>query len=319
MSAPFMWSSDAPTQGAFKEQVVLDLFEQAGYNALFRKMVEVKPVATGESATIPSDEELTFNLDNEIDENQLIPQSKINLSAKTIALKERGHLVSLTNTSQLRSPVDILNVSKDRLAQYIQRDMEGLIASTLKLAPVKYVATGAAAGNFTTNGTPSGTLASGPNFYHMRNLSRYMQDNLRVPFHRMLGNRYAAIFRYSALVSLKSDSEYGTFNRGNPNAAAALQSIGTIEDFEVYGYTDGAILNGAIGSGSAFSEGLLLGDKPAYLAIQDDNKVIYDVSDGAQTDFGRFKYVAWRGHMGCGLPSDSANAGLARVVHWTTA
>lgn len=314
-----LWSADAPTAGAFKEHVVLDLFKQAGYMSVFRKVAEVKRVRTGESATIPSDQELTFALDNKVDENQLLSQSKISINAKTITLYERGHSVAISNTAVLRSPVDALEICKKRLVQHMQRDMEGVIASALKTAPIKYVATGASAQNITTNGTASGTCASGPNFYHLRYLSRYMQDDKRIPFHSLLGNAYAGIFRFSALQSIKDDAEYTEINRGLPRAVEQLQSIGQIEDFVIMGYNDSTVLNGAIGSGSAFSEGLLLGDECVYLCVQDDLSVKYDLSDGENTDFGRFKYVAYVGHIGAGLPSDSANAGLARVVHWTSA
>lgn len=315
----YNFSVDSPNVGAYKEQVVSDLFRQAGYDAVFARIAERKLVPTGESLTIPSSEELSFALDNSVTEDQLLPLSKITVNAKTIAMQQRGYTVSVTRTAKIRGPVDIWDESKKRLAQHMGRDMEGLIASALKTSPIKYVATGAATQNITTNGTASGTLAAGPNFYHMRYLSRYMQDNLRIPFSSKIGGAFGAVFRYSALQSLKSDSEYNEIHRGLPQYFESIKSIGRIEDFVVMPYNDNVVLNGAIGSGNAFSEGLLFGDECCYLGVQEDFGVYYDVSEGESTDFGRFCYAAYHGHMAAGLPSDSANAGLARVIHWTSA
>lgn len=316
---PYLHSSDAPTAGAYKEQEVTELFETSGFDSVFRQLARLRVVAKGDTATIPNDSVLDFDLDNSVNENELLPESYVNMAAKTIALQERGHIVNVTNTAKLREIPDILGINESRLREHMKRDTEGVIVTALKTAPIKYVATSASAQSITTDGTASGTCASGPNFYHLRYLSRYMQDDLRIPFHQMLGDRYAGVFRYGALASIKSDSEYNEINRGLPEAARRLKGIGTIEDFAIMGNNDPQMLSNSIGSGSAFSEGLLLGGDAVYLCVQDDLSVKYDLGDHIGTDFGRFKYIAYNGHMGAGLPSDSANAGKARVIHWTSA
>lgn len=316
---PYFHGTDAPTAGAYKEQEVAELFETSGFDSIFRQIARLKVVNKGDTATIPNDSVLTFSLNNAVDEDQLLSQSFVNMAAKTISLTERGHKVSITNTAKLREIPDILGINEKRIREHMKRDTEGVIVTALKTAPVKYVATSASAQSITTNGTASGTCASGPNFYHLRYLSRYMQDDLRIPFHQMLGDRFAGVFRYGALASIKDDSEYNEINRGLPEAARRLKGIGTIEDFAIFGNNDSAMLNNNIGSGSAFSEGLLCGGDAVWLCVQDDMSVYYDLSEGISTDFGRFKYIGYHGHIGAGLPSDSANAGKARVIHWTSA
>lgn len=314
---PLFWGTDAPSTGAFQSHVVAELFKPASYNAIFYQLAEKKLLKSGEEYTIPSYSNLTLPTSQNVDEDARLPSIKLSLASKVIAPDEKGLKMVVTGQMVRKSPVDVVEASKSELSLLMQRELERVCKRAADDTPIKYVATGPMSQSITTNGTASGTIASNPTIYHLRRLSTYMMDNLRIPFHKSFGS-YVAVFRHSAIENIMNDPEFTEIHQGLPEAFSSMR-IKQIADIKVMGYNDGDVLSGSLGAGSNLSEGLIMGDQGICFVHLDLPKMFYDFSESNDTDFGRFKYIAWRGNFGAGLYSDSANAGLVRNIHWTTA
>jgi len=318
MSSPQFWGADAPTQGAYKEHEVAEIFKPAGYASLLFNLASKRRVMSGQSLTVPAYENLSFPTSTILDEDQTIPLSKLSVTAKTISMNERGRAVAITGKTENRSPWDILQGHKDAVATMMSRELEEVISTALKLMPIKYVATSASAQNVTTNGTASGTLATNPNVYHMQYIGQLLQDTYRVPFDKKY-NSYLGIFRGNGIFGIQRDADYRELNRGLGLKPIEDLSVGKIGDIVLFKHNDSRVLSNNIGSGSAFSEGFVIGDQAVLFGFIEQIGLYYDFSKTKATDFGRFKYIAWMGDYGAGLFSDSANADLVRGLHWTTA
>jgi len=305
------WGLDAPSTGAYDEQTVADVFRAASSQTVFFKYLELKKIQSGKDLTIPIVDVLSLPTTCNLNESEYIPLSKLSITANTITAYERGRGVKWTHQTERRSPIDILGEHKKALEDLMARDLDSVSKGALDDTPIDYCANGAASQAITTGSNVAATCASDPNFYHMRFLARYMRDDLRIP-PRSNGN-LVAIFRWKGIQALRDDPEFLSLNTGNPSGMRDY-SVGQIEGFDIVG-TNHNVLSTNIGSGSVYTEGLLFGAEAAYFAFIDMPGIHYDFSE----DFGRFKAIAWYGDFGAGLSTSSANAGLVRVIHWTSA
>jgi hypothetical protein len=318
MSSPQFWGADAPSVGAYKENQVSEIFRPAGFESLFFGLAAKKRVLMGESLTVPAYQNLDFPTTTVLQEDQPIPMSKLSVTAKTISMSERGRAVAITGKTERRSPFDILQAHRDAVAVMMTRELEEVISTAAKLTDIKVVLTGAAAESITTNGTASGTANSNPNIYHMQTLGLYMSDSLRIPVDPRYG-AYVSVFRGAGIYGLQRDSEWREYYRGDKLGSIETQRAGQIGDIVIFKHNDPRVLLNNIGTGSAFTEGLLMGKDSVLFGFLDQIGLQYDFSKTKATDFGRFKYIAWLGDYGAGLFSDSVDAGLARTLHVTTA
>jgi hypothetical protein len=318
MSTPQFWGADAPSTGAYKEHEVSEVFKPAGFASVLFNLAGKRKVASGQSLTIPAYANLDLETSNLLTEAETIPLSKLVVTAKVISMNESGRAVAITGMTERRSPWDILSAHKEQIQEVMSRELERTISTALRLMPIKYVATSSSAANITTNGTPSGTAASNPNVFHIQNIGSYMGDSLRIPFDPRYGS-YVGIFRGNAILNIQRDDDYFELNRGRGLEPIAELNVGKIGDVSLIKHNDPQSLLNNIGSGSAISEGFILGKDAVLFAFLEQIGLYYDFSKTKATDFGRFKYIAWMGDYGAGLYSDSANAGLARGIHWTTA
>lgn len=315
---PLNWGGDAPSTGAFQSHQVAEFFKPASYDAVFYQLADKKVLASGDELTIPSYSNLTLPSVTTVGEMNRLPTIKLSLNSKVISTSENGLKMVITDLMKRRSPVDVAMASKDELALLMKRQLEKVCKQALDDTPIKYVATSATAQNIDVDGSATGTLASQPNVYHLRRLSTYMQDNLRIPFHQAFQG-YAGVFRYNAIENIMNDTDFSEVNTTAGDSVLGQLQVKRIASINIIGYNDGDILSGAIGTSSLYSEGLILGKQAVCFVSQDLPQMYYDFSVDNDTDFGRFNYIAWRGNFGAGLYSDSGNAGLARSVHWTTA
>lgn len=314
---PLYWGTDAPSTGAFQSHVVAEVFEPAAFDAIFYQLADKKLLASGKELTVPSYANLTLPNSLAVAEDERLDTVKLTLSSKVITPSEQGLKMVISHQMVRRSPIDIVQASKGELSQLMKRQLERVCKQALDDTPIKYVATSASAGNIDTDGSATGTIASNPNVYHLRRLGTYMQDNLRIPMHKRGG--YIGVFRYSAIENILNDSDFETVNQSSGYGVLDSIKVKRVGDIQVMGYNDGDVLSGALGSSSNLSEGIIMGDKAVCFVHLDLPQMYYDFSKTNDTDFGRFGYIAWRGDFGAGLYSDSANAGLARSIHWTTA
>ena len=317
MSSPQYWGADAPSVGAYRENQVSEVFKPAGYASLFFNLADKRRVLMGETLTVPAYENLEFPTSVILDEDAPIPLSKLNVTAKTISMNERGRAVAITGKTQRRSPFDILQAHKDDIAEMMKRELEEVISTALKTMPIKYVATGAATQTITTNGIAGAAALSNPNIYHMQNIGAYLQDTLRVPMDPRYGS-YVGVFRGNGILSIQRDPEWRELHRGTGLTSIDTLQAGKIEDISLFRHNDQRVLDNAIGTNNDVSEGFVFGNQAVLFGFLEQIGLKFDFSESKATDFGRFKYIAWMGDYGAGIYSDSANSDLARGLHWTS-
>lgn len=315
MSSPQFWA-DSPSTGAYREHEVAEVFKPAAFASVLFNLSEKRRVASGQSLTIPSYANLTMPSSTSLAEDELIPVSKLTISAKTIAMGAHGRAVVIGDLAVNRSPIDVLQAHKEELSLMMQRELEAVIGGVLDDMPVKYVPTGVASQTITTNGTAGAAALNNLNIYHLRYISDYLSDTLRVPFHKKFGS-YVGVFRGNAIRSIQEDPEFTEIHQGRPEAFASI-NCGKIADIVLMKHNDGNVLLNNVGTNSDVSEGFIVGDQPVLFGFIEQIRLIYDFSEGVSTDFGRRKYIAWKGDYGAGLFSDSANAGLVRGLHVTS-
>lgn len=314
MSTPQFWGSDAPSTGAYKEHEVAEIFKPAGFASLLFQLAGKRKVASGQSLTVPAYQNLDFPTSTVLEEDENIPLSKLSVTAKTISMSERGRAVAVTGKTENRSPWDILSGHKDVISTMMSRELEEVIATALKTMPVKYVCDTSSAASITTNGTPGASASSNVNIFHAQNIGNYLSDTLRVPMDPRY-NAYVMVLRGAGVLSIQRDDEYFELHRGRGLSAIENLRVGQIADCVIYKHNDSRVLSNAIGDGSAFSEGFVLGQDAVLFGFIEQIGLYYDFSKNKATDWGRFKYIAWLGDYGAGLYSDSANAGLVRGLH----
>lgn len=312
------WGGDAPSTGAFQSHVVDELFKPAGFDAIFYQIADKKLLTSGEELTIPSYSNLDLPTSQNVAESNRLPTIKLSLASKVITPEDKGLKMEITDQMIRKSPVDVVMASKSELSRLMKRELERVCKNAADDTPIKYVATSATAQSIETDGSASGTIASNPNIYHIRRISTYMQDVLRAPFHKSFGG-YVGVFRHSGVENIMNDDDFIAIHTSLPEEALRSVRVKKIADMSIIGYNDSGVLSGSLGASSNLSEGLIFGDEALKFVHLDLPQMYYDFSKVNANDFGRFNYIAWRGNFAAGLPSDSANAGLARVVHWTTA
>ena len=317
MSTPQYWGADAPNVGAYKENEVAEVFKASGFASLLFNLADKRRVMQGESLTVPAYENLAFPPTTSLDEDQPIPLSKLNITAKTIAMDERGRAVAVTGKTQRRSPFDVLQAHKDAIAEMMSREMEEVISTALKTMPIKYVATGAATQTVTTNGIPGAAATTNPNIYHMQNIGTLLQDTYRVPMDSRF-NAYVALFRGNGILSIQRDPEWRELHRGTGLTSIDTLQAGQIGDIVLFKHNDSRVLANDIGASSDVTEGFVMGNQAVLFGFLEQIGLKFDFSESKATDFGRFKYIAWMGDYGAGIYSDSANADLVRGLHWTS-
>lgn len=315
MSQLQTWA-DAPTTGAYTDNQTAEVLKPAGFKSPLWMLAEKKRIASGESLTIPHYENLDLPTDATLTEDEVIPYSKLVLSAKKITASEKGRGLKVTIKDLNRTFWDLKAAHNEQLQENLRREYNRTIRAALATMPVKYCTTGAAAGTFTTNGTPSGVATDDINIYHLQRVSNYMQDDLRVPFRD--SGAYAAVFRQSAVFHIQRDSEFQAYHAQQGLSPIANMAVGKIADIEIMPANDPEVVIKTLGSSNNISEGFILGKQAVCLGYVQNFEIRYDFSQSKATDMGRIGYMAYVGDYGVGLYSDSANAGSVRGVHFSS-
>jgi N4-gp56 family major capsid protein len=185
--------------------------------------------------------------------------------------------------------------------------------AAFKTAKICYSPTGAAAGTWDTDGTPSTTALANVGYYHLEEIRDYMYSTLYVK--PWSGDEYMCLASTKFLRGIKQDPKWEVWNKYTNPEAKAIGEVGKIENirFVEVGNTD--ILSGTKGSGSCLGEAVIFGASPVKSAIAIPPHLRLAIPG----DFGRKNACAWYGVMNFGLVWDTANAGEANVVRVTSA
>lgn len=309
--AQFTWTFDAPTGTYKNHRLSSKLWDAAVQNSVF--VDHVRPVDgygrhAGETVTLVRVRNIAEPTSADLDETMRIPEDEFDLSTRQITVKELGRSVPFTNLANDLSKYDIENPIQRKLKDQLRLVIDTKASAAFKTAQVKYVPTGAATNNITTNGTPGAAATANMNFFHVEEIRDYMFDTIHVP--PLEGDKYLGIFRTLGLRGLKRDTKWEEWHKYTDPQAKYTGEVGQIEGIRFI-ETNHARALGKIGSGSVLGEGVVFGEDSVVLA----EAMTPELRAAIPGDFGRSKAVAWYGILEFGIVWDTGNAGEARVVH----
>jgi len=309
--AEFTWVFDAPT-GTYKNNALsMKLYEAAVENSVF--VDHVRPVEgfgrnAGENVTLTRVQNITEPTDPVLQESVRIPEDTFALSTKSITVKEMGRAVPYTSLSQDLSKYDLENPIQRKLRDQMRLALDTRAATGFKQAKIKYVPTGAATNNITTNGTPGATATANWNYFHVEQIRDYLFDTLQTP--PLEGDDYLAIVRTLGLRGIKSDTKWETWHQYTEPQAKQNGEVGRIEGIRFIECNHNRAL-GKIGTASVLGEGVVFGEDAVALA----EAMTPELRAAIPGDFGRSRAVAWYGILEFDIIWDTGNAGEARIVH----
>ncbi len=307
----FTWTFDAPT-GTYKNHALSSrLYEAAVENSVF--MDHISPVEgygrqMGETVTLVRVRNITEPTDATLDETVRIPEDDFRLSTMAITVKEMGRAVPYQSLSLDLSEFDLENPIQRKLREQMRLVLDTKSSKAFKNTKIKYVPTGAATNNITTNGTPGAAATSNMNVFHVEEIRDYLFDTLQVPPYD--GGDYVGIFRTLGLRGIKRDSDWEQWHIYTDPQAKFNGEVGRIEGVRFI-ETNHANALGKIGTGSVLGEGVVFGDEAVAMA----EAMTPELRAAIPGDFGRSRAVAWYGILAFDVIWDTGNAGEAKIIH----
>lgn len=249
-----------------------------------------------------------------LSETQTVPFGSFPEYTVTATVYQRGFALAFTEQRLDLDRLDIESPIIHALKEHSSRTHNKLIADALTSGrSYCYTPTSASAGHFTTNGTPSGSIGSVPNGFHLRKVSKELRKYNVQPFD---GKNFVAI--------------------GSPTWCAGVFEDSTA----VTGFVD-------VLKYSSKADGLINGEVGTYFGIRmvEDNDVLGGAADGTYGqaficgaeackeitvypmelranlnlggDFSRQKGIAWLSLLAFkgGLWNHTSH-GVGSVLHW---
>jgi N4-gp56 family major capsid protein len=310
----FTWQFDSPS-GTYKNNALsMKLYEAAVENSVF--VDHVRPVEgfgrnSGESVSLTRVQNITEPTDPVLQETVRIPEDQFALSAKSIVVKEMGRAVPFTSLSQDLSRYDLENPIQRKLRDQMRLALDTRAAAGFKRAQIKYVPTGAATNNITTNGVPGAAASVNMSYFHVEQIRDYLFDTLQTP--PLEGDDYVGIFRTLGLRGIKQDPKWELWHQYTEPQSKANGEVGRIEGIRFI-ETNHAKALGKVGTASVLGEGVIFGEDAVALA----EAMTPELRAAIPGDFGRSRAVAWYGILEFDIIWDTGNPGEARIVHVTS-
>lgn len=290
--------------------------EQSAPKFLWRQFVDIKD-ALGKNAGDSAQFTKRLRIDTRggtLVETTTMPSNRIRVIKDSVTVTEWGNAVPFTQKIETLSEFKMRSEYEKGLVQDQKDTIDNDIATQFKTAKFKVVCTATTKTVVvTTNGTATATAANNPSDANIRAIVDLAKKK-QIP---KLGNYYASIgstefisgiYDYLQSVAQYADPE---FRFGD--------EIG-----RYYGtrfMEDNNILSNAIGTGSAFGEGVVFGDEAVCEAVALPEELRYE-----ETDMGRSKKLAWYAILGFkkiwDLSTDDLNStgkGIERIIHVTSA
>lgn len=303
--------ADSPTNGAYQEHVVDSIFREAIESAIFVPFAFPVNVESGQSFTIPIRSRLSEPTSSLLNENLSIPLDKLSITAKVVTLQERGRGVEWSSKNESRAPIDIPGEHRKALAEQMELVLDTVVGQAFTDgSQIKYVGTGPASQNIATNGSAGAAATENINFYHLRNIRDYLKRTLFCP---MVKGSYVGIFSTAGIRAILDDPEFLAINQYSNREIFSGTEVGMVSNIRVIESDHDIVLDDDIGTNSDVGEGIIFGDDAVRLGMLKRPSMHFETKD-----HGRFVSVAWYGDFNAGTSTDSGNAGLARIVHYTS-
>lgn len=312
----FTWAFDAPS-GTYKSHAMSTQLRQAAIaETKFMQFVSPEPgygKNAGESITITRVSNLAVPTNGRITENQKIPEDDLVITTIAITVSEWGRSVPYTSLSKDLSKFDIENIIQRTLKDQMKLVLDNAAAAAFKTGKIKAAADGVASISFATNGVAPAQAVANLNVYHVEQIRDYMFSTLNVPAYE--GDDYIGLVSTKAKRGVMQDPAWEPWHRYTDPEAKYNSEIGRLENCRFIEINHTGALSGSIGLNSVVGEAVFFGaDAVAIVSAEDP-----ELRAAIPGDFGRSKAVAWYGILEFGqIWSDSANAGEARVIHFTS-
>lgn len=318
MAGQFTWTSDV--SGVLKNHALsAKVFRAAVADAKviqFANSVEGFGRNAGESLTMPRAKNLSEPTSGVLSETKRIPEDTFTLNSKAVTVYEYGRAVSFSAKSQVLLKPNLPGEIEDALRRRMATTLDIAAIAPLKgtSAKVKAIPTGEAAVTWDTDGTASSAGVANLNYYHVEQIRDKMMDTYHVPPFK--GDEYFCLASTKALRGLKQDPKFEVWNRYATPENKATGEVGKIEGIRFVEVNNTSVLSNAKGTGSVQGEAVFFGADAFAMATVDPPHLVYETNYG--NDFGRQHAIAWYGIVGFEIIWDTANAGEARVVHFTS-
>lgn len=211
--ANFTWTFDPPS-GAYKQHEVSRQILMASIaDSVFMEQAQVRPAFgkhRGESATLPRTSAMIEQSSYILSEQQDIPEHVFAMSAIDLVVQEIGSSVPFTGFAADMSMIDLEESIRGALQDEMTLAIDSLAAAACKLGRIKYVPTGAATNNITTNGVFGTAATANMNVFHAEEISDYLYDTLKAKPAR--GSDYVGIFRQKGMRGIMRDQAWETWH-----------------------------------------------------------------------------------------------------------
>ena len=292
---------EASTRGHRRNEVHALRFSGAGYGK-----------KKGESVTITRISNLSVPTTGRIQETQRIPEDNMTITTVAITVSEWGRAVPYTSLSEDLSSFNVENIVQRCLKDQMKLVMDGAAAAAFKTGQIKAEATGVASINFDTGGSATQAAVANMNVYHVEQIRDYMFTTLNVPPYE--GDDYIGLVTTKCKRGLMNDPSWESWHKYTDPTSKYNSEVGRLENIRFIEINNGGALDNTIGTGSVTGEAVFFGADAVAMAVVEDPELRAKIPD----DYGRSKGVAWYGILEFGLVWTTANAGEARVVHYTS-
>jgi N4-gp56 family major capsid protein len=309
------WTYDAPT-GVYKNH---EMSEQLRFAAIVetKGMQFVAPEPgygkkKGESITITRIAALSVPTNARLSENQEIPEDTMSITTVAITVSEWGRSVPYTSLSQDLSVFNVENIVQRTLKDQMKVSLDNAAFAAFKTGQIKAEPTGISALNFDTGGAATQQGVANLNVYHVEQIRDYMYSTLLVPPYE--GDDYIALVSTKAKRGVMQDPAWETWHKYTDPESKYNSEIGRIENCRFIEINNTSALSGSKGLASVQGEALFFGADAVAMAVAEDPELRAKIP----TDYGRSRGVAWYGILEFGVVWTTANAGEAKIVHFTS-
>ena len=307
----FTWTFDAPS-GVFKQHALsAELYKMAVAETVV--MDHVKPVADfgkkmGENVTLKRISAITEPTSAALTEGVKIAEDQLTVTTKSITVGEIGRAVPFTSFAEDLSALDVQGTVQGELKRQMKLVLDAMAAGGFKNSKIKYVVTGLASNNITTNGTPGAQATENFNVFHAESIRDYLYDTLNAPLAE--GDSYIGIFRTLGIRGIKRDPDWEEWHKYTDPSVKFNSEVGRLEGIRFI-ETNHSTAFSQIGLNSVCGEGVVFGADSVVMAEAQTP----ELRAAIPADFGRQKAVAWYGILAFDVIWDTGNAGQARIVH----
>lgn len=314
--ANYGWTNDSGSGVLKNNKLSAKIRDAAVVQSVGAQFIDMEPGygrGNGESITVTRISNVTVPTSALLTEGQPISEDTFSISSQAITVAENGRAIPFTSLAKDLSTFDVSSKIQRKLMQQMKISMDRAIFTAGKTGQIKAIPDGIASLTMDTDGTASTAGTVNYNSYHAGQIRDYLFSTLNVE--PMPGDYYIGAVSTKAKRGLMADPDFSEWNKQNDARKKFKSELGEWENIVHVEVPDTNCLSASKGTGSVQGEALFFGMDFISMAVAVDPELRVKVP----TDYGRSLGVAWYGIYGYEqIWDDSANAGEARCVHFTS-